>query len=122
VSNLYLGRYAEVEAKIFLRVCREISEFRLPHPVSRGFCFNLFEFFLLFEYFHNAYPRVSSKRLNSPLQHWLCYLGNTRVMTAQFWRLSIISSSHSVGLYSPISFSSFVFHIFFCPLFIHLSI
>jgi hypothetical protein len=49
--------------------------------------------------------------LHSHLQHWLCYLGNTGVTTAQFWCRSVIS----VKLHSLIQFSSFVFQ-FFCTL------
>jgi hypothetical protein len=45
--------------------------------------------------------------LHSHLHNWLCFLGNTRVTTAQFWRRSVISSFHSVRLHSPVIFFTF---------------
>jgi hypothetical protein len=57
--------------------------------------------------------------LYSYLQHWLCYsLGNTTVMTAQFWGRSVISSFNSVGLHSPNIFFLYLCFTFFLPAFI----
>jgi hypothetical protein len=49
--------------------------------------------------------------LHAYFHHWLCYLGNTRVTTAEFWRRSVIFSFHSVGLHLPVMFSSFCLYI-----------
>jgi hypothetical protein len=57
--------------------------------------------------------------LPSYLQHWLCYLGNTRVTTAPSWRQSVFLSFHSVGFHSPIIYSSFVFQNFLSTFFHH---
>jgi hypothetical protein len=53
---------------------------------------------------------------HSHLHYWLCYVGNTRVTTAQFWRRSVISRFS----FSRASFSNRFFFIrishFFCTL------
>jgi hypothetical protein len=60
-------------------------------------CFNLF-----IEYFYSALSSCEAPSApHSHLQHWLCYLGNTRVTTAHFWCWSVIFSFHSVNLYYP---------------------